>query len=788
MFKNYIKIAWRSLLKNKGFSFLNIAGLAIGMAAAMLIALWIQNELGYDRFHNDIKSIYTAYNRATFEGEINCWNTTPTPLGPALKQDYAEVKSSVRVAWPDTYQVDFNGKKLQAKGFIADPGFLTMFSFPLISGNSNVALKDPNSIVVTEDLAKNMFGDVSAIGKVLKLDNKHNITITGVLKKLPSNTRFQCDFILPWAFLKTFYGTEDSNWGNNSYKTYVQLQPNVSITQFNKKIKDITIRHSNHNEDNEVFLYPFSEVYLHSVFKNGVPEGGRIEVVNLFAVIAGFILLIACINFMNLSTARSERRAKEVGVRKAVGALKSSLISQFLIESVIIAFIAGAIAIILAQVFLPAFNSIVEWRLTIPYEQPVFWLCLLMFILFTGVLAGCYPALYLSSFKPIEVLKGTFRAVSAVVTPRKLLVIVQFTFAVVMIVSTIIIRRQIEYAQDRDSGYDKGNLVSVNFSGDTKTHQKLIKEELLNSGAATAVTVTSQGLTEASSNSWGLTWKGKDPQTKISFDQIATNGDFAQTMKLKLLQGRDIDLEMFPTDSTACLLSQSAVKVMNFKNPIGQIINKDDVNWHVVGVFKDFIWGSPYEPTTPMFVMGPKNNWSNGINFRLNTRQPISTSLKQAEAIFKKYNPAFPFNPQFVDQDYLVKFKNQQRTAKLAGTFALLTIIISCLGLFGLAAYVAGSRTKEIGVRKVLGASVGSIATLISKDFLKLVVMAILIATPIAWYAMNTWLQSYTYRISIEWWVFLLAGASAIFIALLTVGFQSVKAALANPVKSLRSE
>jgi len=788
MLKNYIKIAWRSLLKNKGFSFLNIAGLAIGMAAAMLIALWIQNELSYDRFHTNVKNIYLAYNRATFEGEIHCWNTTPTPLGPALKQEYAEVKSSVRVAWSDTYQVDFKGKKLQAKGFNADPEFLTMFSFPLISGNVDVALRDPNSIVITEDFAKNLFGKANAIGKVLKLDNKHNLIITGVLRNLPSNTRFQCDFILPWAFLKTMYGTADGSWGNNSYRTYIQLQPDASINKLNQKIKDITIRHSNHDEDNEVFLYPFSEVYLHSVFKNGVPEGGRIEVVKLFAVIAGFILLIACINFMNLSTARSERRAKEVGVRKAVGALKSSLISQFLIESVIIAFIAGIIAVVLAQVFLPAFNSIVEWQLAIPYGQPVFWLYLLVFIIFTGVLAGCYPALYLSSFEPIEVLKGTFRSVSAVITPRKLLVIVQFTFAVVMIVSTIIIRRQIQYAQDRNSGYDKGNLISVYFSGDIKENQKLIKEDLLNSGAATAVTVTSQGLTEASSNSWGLTWQGKDPQAKISFDQIATNGDFVQTMKLKLLQGRDIDLEVFPTDSTACLLSQSAAKVMNFKNPIGQIINKDDVNWHVVGVFKDFIWGSPYESTTPMFVMGPKNNWSNGINFRLNAQKSVSASLKQAEAIFKKYNPAFPFNPRFVDQDYLTKFESQQRTGKLAGTFALLTIVISCLGLFGLAAYVAASRTKEIGVRKVLGASVGSIAGLISKDFLKLVFMAILIATPIAWYTMNAWLQSYTYRIVIEWWVFLLAGISAILIALITVGFQSVKAAMANPVHSLRSE
>jgi len=537
-----------------------------------------------------------------------------------------------------------------------------------------------------------------------------------------------------------------------------------------------------------VFLYPFTEVYLHNVFKNGVVTGGRIEVVQMFSVIACFILLIACINFMNLSTARSEKRAKEVGIRKAVGALKNSLITQFLLESVIISFMSGIIALLLAIVFLPLFNTLIQWPLVIPYANPAFWLCLVLFVLLTGIIAGCYPALYLSSFKPVEVLKGTFRSVSALITPRKLLVILQFTFAVVMIISTIIIRRQIQYAQDRNSGYEKGSLVSAQFIGDIDKNQKLIQDELLSSGAATAVTITGQGLAQASSNSWGLEWQGKAPDTKIVFDQIATSGTFIKTMKLKLLQGRDIDLALFPTDSTACLLNESAAKAMKFKNPIGQIIDKDDVKWHVVGVFKDFIWGSPYEPIEPMFVMGPQNKWSNYINWRLNDKQPVSLSLKKAEEVFKKYNPAFPFNPSFVDQEYMIKFQEQQRTAKLAGTFAILTIIISCLGLFGLAAYMAGNRTKEIGVRKVLGASVSSIAALISKDFLKLVFVSIIIATPIAWYAMFTWLQNYTYRIEVEWWVFVMAGIAAIVIALFTVSFQSVKAAIANPIKSLRSE
>jgi putative ABC transport system permease protein len=788
MFKNYIKVAWRSLLKNKGFSFINIAGLAIGMAAAMLIGLWIKNELSFDRFHRNTNDIYVAYNRSKFEGEIRSWSTTPSPLGPALKQEFPEVKLTVRVGYTDRNLIDFNGKKLQAEGFHADPGFLKMFTFPLLGGSADKALIQKFGIVITEDFAEKLFGSTDVMGKTVKINDKYNLIISGVLEKIPSNTRFQCDFILPWALSEVMYGPSGENWGNNSFKTYVQLQPQASLHQVNNKISDITIRHSNKQEDHIVFLYPFKDFYLRNVFKNGVQDGGRINVVQLFAVIAAFILLIACINFMNLSTARSEKRAKEVGVRKALGALKNALISQFLLESIIIACIASVFALILSALALPYFNTMVQWQLSMPYSSPVFWLVIFLSILVTGVLAGCYPALFLSSFKPIEVLKGTFRSVNTLITPRKLLVIIQFTFAVVMIVSTLIIRRQIQYAQDRDNGYEKGNLVYTLFSGNIDKDYALIKDELLRSGAASAVSVTSQTIAEASSNSWGLEWQGKDPNAKIIFDQLATKGDFIKTMKPKLIMGRDINTNEFPTDSTACLINESAAKVMKFKNPLGQLVDKDFVKWHVVGVFKDFIWGSPFEPVSPMLVMGPKSDWNNVLHFRLNAKQPVSTSLKQAEAVFKKYNPAFPFNVQFVDQEYMVKFKEQQRTAKLAGTFAVLTIIISCLGLFGLAAYMAANRTKEIGVRKVLGASVANIAALISIDFLKLVIISIGLATPIAWYAMHTWLQNYSYRIEVEWWIFLLAGIAAITIALITVSFQSVKAAIANPIKSLRND
>ncbi|MDT3401658.1 ABC transporter permease [Mucilaginibacter terrae] len=789
MLKNYIKIAWRSLLNSKGFSFINITGLAIGMTAAMLIGLWIKHELGFDRFHERIDNLYIAYNKSVFDGELSCWSTTPAALGPALKQEFPEVKYSVRVDYTDTHLISYSEKKLEANGFDADADFLKMFSFPLLAGDVVSALNSPYKIIITEGFAKKMFGSsAKAMGKIIKYDNKYDLTVSGVLKNFPSNTRFNCDYITPWSLFRVQFSADEQNWGNNSYRTFIELKPNADLNKVNKKIKNITIRHTNGGEDNQVFLHPFGDYYLHNTFKNGIPTGGRADVVKLFAIVAGFILLIACINFMNLSTARSEKRAKEVGIRKAMGALKQSLVGQFLLESIIISFIAGVFALVLTGFALPYFNMLVSLELNISYADPAFWMVLSGFILFTGILAGCYPAFYLSSFKPVQVLKGTFVAVSAVVTPRKLLVITQFTFAVVMIISTIVIRRQIQYAQDRDSGYEKNNLLYSYFTGDIEKNQELIKRELLASGAARVVSVTSGSFVSSSANSWGLNWAGKPAGAKIVFDQMATKGNFAKVLDVKLVQGRDINPELFPTDSTACLLNESAAKIINAKNPIGQIIDKDFIKWHVVGVIKDFIWGSPYEPIEPMVIMGPAQKWSNVINIRLNKNQPLNTSLKIIESVFKKYNPSFPFNPLFVDKDYQYKFREQVRTANLAGAFAILTIIISCLGLFGLAAYMAASRTKEIGVRKVLGASVLSITTLLSKDFLKLVLASIIIATPIAWYAMNHWLRDYAYRIEVEWWIFALAGLGAIIIALLTVSFQSIKAAIANPVKSLRSE
>ncbi len=786
MFKNYFKIAYRNLLRNKGFSFINITGLAIGMASAILILLWIQNELSFDQFHEKKERIYEAWNRSMFDNKLESWNNTPKILAKTIKQDYPEVETTVRVNWPSPILISVGEKRLSPMGTMVDSGFLHMFSFPLIKGNPKTALDGVHSIVITESLSKKLFGSEEAMGKIVKLDNKDNFTVTGVLKDLPNSTRFDFELLLPWAYLRSL-GWDDESWGNNSTTTYVMLKSNASLSSIEPKLKTIRKKYDKDDQEGQFFLYPISRWRLYSNFENAKESGGRIEIVRLFGIIAAFILLIACINFMNLSTARSEKRAKEVGIRKVVGAQKRSLISQFIGESILLAFLAGIVALLIVQLSLPAFNKLTEKQLFIDYGNSYFCLAGLLFIIMTGIIAGSYPAFFLSSFQPVKVLKGTFKAGNTLVTPRKVLVILQFTFAIVLIINTIIIRQQIRYAQERKTGYEKNNLVYHFLQGDDEKNYNLIKNELLLSGVATSVTKTSAPLTEGWSNTWGIEWPGKAPNDRTIIDRYCADESIAKTAGLQMVAGRDLNLKEFTTDSTAVLLNESAVKVMGLKEPIGQVIKDNSTDWHIVGVFKDFILRSPYRPTTPMVIEGAKG-WFNVIHMKLNNINKTAQNLKNAEAIFKKYNPEYPFQYSFVDEEYAKKFNDEKRIGKLAGLFAGLSIFISCLGLFGLAAYMAQNRIKEIGVRKVLGASVSHITGLLSKDFLKLVLIAFIIATPVAWWSMDTWLKDFPYRVSISAWVFVMAGILSLLIALLTISFQAIKTAVANPVKSLRTE
>jgi len=793
MFKNYFKTAWRNLTRGKGFSFINITGLAAGMAGAILILLWLQNEISFDKFHDNKDNLYEVYGlTSNTDGHPFAIPVVSQPLGPALKQDYPEIEAASRVKDIGNFLFTVNNRSFtNVNASFVDSSFLNMFNFPLTEGNKDGQLKNVYSITITEKLAKQFFGNENAIGKIIRIDSADNFTVTGILKDLPANTRFTFDCLLPWDYLKKLgEGYTNESWKSNNTPTYVLLKPNTNVAAINAKIKDITRRKTGSADIWTHFLFPLKDWHLYSEFKDGKISGGRIETVRVFGIIAAFILLIACINFMNLSTARSEKRAKEVGIRKVAGAGKSLLISQFIAEAFLTALLSGILGLLIVQLTLPYFNTLINTQLAVPYNSAYFWLAALGFIIFTSLLAGSYPAFYLSSFKPISIFKKQFKNNNAALSPRKVLVVVQFTFAIILIISTIVIRNQVVYAQNRDIGFSKNNLIHVNFVGDIDKNYPMIKEELISNGIASSVTKTMLGITEGGNHTWGLRWQGeagKDTNTTITI--FSSDADLIKTTGLKLIAGRDIDINKYPGDSLSVVLNETAVKLMGFKDPIGQIIARPyaHLNMKVVGVVKDYVTASPYDEIPPIVIEGP-NAWFNTMHIKLNAAKTTADNLAKAEKIFKTYNAAYPFEYQFVDEEYAAKFQDGERTKTLAGLFATLAIIISCLGLFGLSAYIAESRIKEIGVRKVLGASACNITRLLSIDFVKLVIISMIIASPVAWFVMNKWLESYTYRISISWSIFLIAGMFAIFIALFTVSFQAIKAAVANPIKSLRTE
>ena len=789
MIKNYFKIAWRNLTRGKSFSIINISGLSVGMAGAVLILLWLQNEISFDKFHENRDRLYEVYGLTTYDGKLGTINQTSQPLAPALKQGFPEVQTASRFTNVNSFLLTAGNKPLNGiEGGFVDASFFQMFSFPFSAGAKNDQLQNLYSIVITEKLAKKLFGNEDPLNKTIKIDSTDNFIVTGILKDLPSNTRFTFEYLLPWAYLKKL-GWENDSWLSNNISSFVLLNPGTDITIFNNKIKDITRRNANRNDVWTHFLFPLNQWHLYQEFENGKPAGGRIESVRVFGIIAAFILLIACINFMNLSTARSEKRAKEVGIRKVAGAGKSLLIGQFIAEAFLTACIAGAIGLFIVQLVLPAFNTLINTQLSIPYNNLYFWIYAMGFIVLTGLLAGSYPAFFLSSFNPISIFKNQFKKNQAAISPRKILVVLQFTFAIILIISAIVVRNQVQYAQDREKGYLTNNLIHVDFAGDIEKNYPLIKHELTISGTALSVTKTMTTITRKGSNTWGLRWPGRNPNSDETIGLFSTDADLINTAGLQLIAGRDIDINKYPGDSFAVILNETAVKVMGFENPVGQTLAQpsDKINWHVVGVVKDYVLNSPYEKIPPLVIEGPGSFFTT-MHIKFNPSHSTADNLKRAEQVFKKYNPAYPFDYKFVDQEYAKQFDNEQRTKTMAGLFAALAIFISCLGLFGLSAYVAESRIKEVGVRKVLGASVLNIAKLLSIDFIKLVIVSITIAIPVAWYVMNEWLGDYTYRINIDWKIFLVAGLLAIVIALVTVSFQSIKAAIANPVKSLRTE
>ena len=783
----HLKIMLRNLQRGGVYSVINVGGLAIGMAAAILILAWIYHEWSYDRFHTKEKNLYVAYSRATMDGDLWCWDGTSIPLGPTLKTDYPDIAAVARMV-VRTYLYANEEVRFKLQVGLTDSDFLTMFDFPLLHGNRETALNDPYSIILTEQAAIRLFGQEDPIGQTLLVDNQHSVMVTGVMKDLPVNTRFEFEALTPVDFLKV-WGQNFENWSNNIMQTYVELHPTARLDFTNESIRNVVNAHTDNRMDTEVFLYPLGKQHLYSKFENGVAVGGKIDDLRLFGVIAGLILLIACINFMNLSTARSQKRTKEVGVRKVMGGKRWTLIRLFLGESIIVAFLAGSVALMLALMVLPVFNTLMGEQLMLDLTDVRFWVAGLGFVLFTGLLAGSYPAFYLSSFRPVKVLKGLFRGKKGAAYSRKVLVTAQFTVACALIVSTLVIHRQIRYAQDRETGYNKDQLIYMPLEGETSKTYELIKHELISSGTALSVTKTSAPMTQSWALTWGVNWQGiEDPNARILFEMYFTDVDWTKTVGATIIEGRDIDVYTYATDSTATLLNETATRIMNFEHPIGEIVNVWGIDLHVVGVVKDFILRSPYEPVTPMLIGGPAGGWLSFMHVKLNGQNRMADNLAKVEQIFKQYNPDYPFDYQFVDEEYAQKFQDEQKLGSLATWFAGLTIFISCMGLFALVAYMAETRRKEIGIRKVLGASVSDVIVLLSKEFLLLVLASIAVATPIAWWAMNQWLTGYAYRTNIPWWLFVVVGCISLGIALLTVGFQAIKAATANPVKAIKSE
>jgi predicted permease len=784
MFRNYVTVAFRNLWKNKAYSFLNIAGLAVGMACSILILFWVEDEKSYDTFHTDATDIYYIRENQTYEGgKIFTFGSTPGPLAEGLKQDFPEVVESVRLNWGSDVLFAYGDKRFREEGKYADPALFNVFSFPVLKGDVKSALNDIHSVVITRKLAEKYFGTEDPIGKVMRLDNKEDYKVTAVLEDLPQNSTLQFDFLLPFEnYLSENKWLKD--WGNNGLQTFLKLRPGASAEALNQKIAGYIKKH---NEDSnvELLLQPLTEIRLYSEYKDGKNVGGRISYVRLFAVVALFILAIACINFMNLSTARSEKRSKEVGVRKVMGAVRGLLIRQFLGESLLMAVLALFLALVLVSVVMPFFNEIAGKELVLNWFDGQHWLLFAAITVFTGILAGSYPALFLSAFNPVQVLKGTVKTGKAAVRFRQVLVVGQFFFSILLIIATIIVFQQINYLRNRPLGYDKENLMMVRMQGNMPDSYENIKQNLLQIGGVGSVTKASQSMFEVNNNTGGVDWPGKPEGMSTLFGIVQADYDFTNTFGMQLKDGRDFFRD-HGTDSLAVLINEESARRMGMKDPVGKMLELHDKSYTIIGVLKDFHYNSVYSPIEPLIIqLAP---YAHYMFIRIGKNVKLPATVSSVEGVLRKFNPAYPFEYRFLDDELEKSFKSEQQLGRLAAWFAGLAVLISCLGLFGLAMFTAEQRRKEIGVRKVLGASVSGVVMLLAKEFLKLVLVAFLIAVPVAWYVAGQWLQSFAFRINVTWWVFALTGTIALLIALLTVSFQSLRAALANPVKSLRSE
>jgi putative ABC transport system permease protein len=787
MFKNYIKIAWRNIINNKVYSSLNILGLSAGMTVALLIALWVNYQYSFDKFVPNHGQLYQVRRNFNSNGDTLTFSTTSLKLAEALS-DIPEIEHIVVCDGSAPHGLMVGDKKLFPIGLQIESDFLKMFRYPFISGSADAALKDPYSIVLTESTAKALFGNTNAINRIVRVDNRDNLRVTAVLKDMPVNSSMKFDYLIPFSYMeitqKWVKPLRTSSFGDNSFVICAELKPGISYAQVAPKIKNIEKSETgNLNAMNsDVIMQPLVDWHLYD-YKNGHATVGLIEYVHIFSIIGILVLLIACINFINLSTARSGKRAREVGVRKAIGSQKKDLIFQFLTESTVITFISFMLSLLFVQLALPAFNALTGTDLGIPYTSFTFWVVILTGVFITALLAGSRPAFYLSSFKPAKVLKGTIRIGKSAAISRRILVVTQFSCSIALIISTVVIYRQIQYAKDRPVGYQISRLMDSNMNDDLIGNYQPLKNDLLQSGLVQSVTSASSPITGLEAHMNLDHWPGKYAGETVEMGVITTTGDYFKTLNIQLEEGRDFVSAQLDISST--ILNEAAVKRLRLKNPINQIITKNGRQLRIIGVAKDALMNSPFHAVTPtMFEYGDGDYMMYRLAPNANTHQAI----EKLSQIFNRYSPSYPYQYSFVDQDYDHKFSEEVLVGKLAGIFAGLAIFISCLGLFGLAAFIAEQRTKEIGLRKVLGATVVHIWMLLSKDFIVLVAISCVIASPAALYFLQSWLQKYDYRTSIGPGVFVVSALAALGITLITVSFQTIKAAFANPVKSLKSE
>ena len=799
MFSNYFKIALRNLWKNKVYSGINIFGLTLGMALAILIGLWLYSEFSYNSYYKHGDRIGQFMQTQTFNAQTATSNSIPIPLKAELEDKYNRYFKQLGLSsWTNPYYIQHKNESFSITGNFWEPSLLSLFRIEVTKGKEN-PLAASHSIMLSESAAQTIFGDKDPIGQLVKVNSSFTVEVTAVYKDIPeNNTLNDIDYIMPWSMnLEANPWMKDvlTRWGNNSFQLYAELADNISLEQVNTAIeftkKDASEETRQYNPRIEILT--FSEGYLYGSYENGVRTGGRIEYVRLIGIIGFIVLILACINFMNLSTARSERRSLEVGIRKTLGSTRGQIIGQFLAESFFIVCIAFVLALILANLTLDGFNSLAAKEVIFPWSNWQFWVASFAFIVFTALLAGSYPALYLSSFKPILVLKGLFKVGKLAALPRKVLVVTQFAISIGLIVGTIVIAQQIQHSKDRPRGYSSANLIEIpTMSEDFEGQYDRMRKEFTDSEAVVEMGAARSPLTTVWSNRSGYTWNGKDPGFQEDFAYIIVSPEYAETIGMEFVAGRNFDRTL-ASDSNAVILNETAVRYMGLQNPIGMEIRDEDEEepnppMKVIGVVKDVLMQSPYEPVKQTMFTFNRDAFTNYYLLRLNGNNSTSQNIATVESIFKKNFPQLPFSYSFVDEDFGEKFASEERVAKLAGTFTVLAIIISCLGLFGLTSYVAEQRTKEIGIRKVLGASVQNLWLLISKDFLLLVGLALVIGIPIAFYFLSNWLQKFPYRIEISWVVFALAALGAFAITLLTVSFQTLKSAYANPVNSLRSE